>query len=89
VTTEDTASTEPTEPTQPDFPHRSPRTAHTQEEDAAITQLQTQTMYLTQALKAACEGRWQGADSVEAWLLALNPALAGQIIANPPVYPDA
>jgi len=86
MTTEDTQSNEPTQPT---HPTRSPRTAHTQEEDAAITQLQTQQMYLTRALKAACEGRWQGeADSVEGWLLAIDPSLAGQIIANPPVYPE-
>lgn len=53
----------------------------------AVTQLQTQQMYMTRALKAAAEGRWQGEDSVEAWLLAIDPSLQGQIQANPPAYP--
>lgn len=57
------------------------------EDDAAVTTLQTQQMYLTRALKAACEGRWQGEDSVEAWLLAIDPTLTGQISPNPPAYP--
>ena len=58
-----------------------------EEEQAAITTLQTQQMYLTRAMKAACEGRWQGEDSVEAWLYAIDPGLQGQISANPPAYP--
>lgn len=57
------------------------------EDQAAITQLQTQQMYLTRAMKAACEGRWQGEDSVEAWLYAISPDLQGQVTPNPPAYP--
>jgi hypothetical protein len=59
----------------------------TEEEKAQITQLQTQQMYLTRAMKAAVEGRWQGEDSVEAWLLAISPDLAGNLVPNPPAYP--
>ena len=58
-----------------------------EDEQAQITQLQQQQMFLTRALKAACEGRWQGEDSVEAWLLAIDPNLQGQIAPNPPAYP--
>lgn len=54
---------------------------------AAVTQLQTQQMYLTRAMKAAAEGRWQGEDSVEAWLYAIDPTLQGQVTPNPPAYP--
>lgn len=57
------------------------------DDQAALTQLQTQQMYLTRAMKAACEGRWQGEDSVEAWLYAIDPTLQGQITPNPPAYP--
>ena len=57
------------------------------EDQAAITTLQTQQMYLTRALKAAAEGRWQGEDSVEAWLYAIDPSLQGQVQPNPPAYP--
>lgn len=60
----------------------------TEEEAARLNLLQTQQMYLTRAMKAACEGRWQGEDSVEAWLLAIDPTLQGQIQANPPAYPE-
>jgi len=59
----------------------------TEEEQAQITQLQTQQMYLTRAMKAALEGRWQGEDSVEAWLLAIDPSLQGELSPNPPAYP--
>lgn len=59
----------------------------TDEDSAALTQLQTQQMYLTRAMKAACEGRWQGEDSVEAWLYAIDPTLQGQVHADPPSYP--
>lgn len=59
----------------------------TEEDQAALTQLQTQQMYLTRAMKAACEGRWQGEDSVEAWLYAIDPSLVGQVATNPPAYP--
>lgn len=59
-----------------------------EEDQAALTQLQTQQMYLTRALKSAAEGRWRGEDSVEAWLYAIDPGLQGQIEANPPAYPE-
>jgi hypothetical protein len=57
-----------------------------QDQDA-ITTLQTQQMYLTRAMKAAAEGRWQGEDSVEAWLYAIDPSLQGKVEPNPPAYP--
>lgn len=57
------------------------------DDQAAITQLQQQQMFLTRAMKAACEGRWQGEDSVEAWLYAIDPNLQGQVQPNPPSYP--
>lgn len=58
-----------------------------EDDQAAITQLQQQQMFLTRAMKAACEGRWQGEDSVEAWLYAIDPNLQGQVQPNPPSYP--
>jgi hypothetical protein len=57
------------------------------DEQAAIAQLQTQQMYLTRALAAACAGRWRGEDSVEAWLYAIDPNLQGMLAVNPPNYP--
>jgi len=59
----------------------------TEEEQAQITQLQVQQSYLTQAMKAALESRWVGEDSVEAWLLAIDPSLQGELQPNPPAYP--
>ena len=56
------------------------------EDQAAITQLQQQQMFLTRALAAACAGRWQGEDSVEAWLYAIDPTLQGTLTVDPPVY---
>jgi hypothetical protein len=56
------------------------------EDNAAITQLQTQQMYLTRALMAACAGRWTGEDSVEAWLYAIDPTLQGTLTVSPPAY---
>jgi hypothetical protein len=50
-----------------------------------ITQLQTQQALQTQALTNALEGRWTGANSVEAILYALNPALQGTLTPDPPV----
>lgn len=55
---------------------------------AQITQLQQQQMFQTRALKAACEGRWRGEDSVEAYLYAIDPTLQGQLQPNPPSYPQ-
>lgn len=51
---------------------------------ARITQLETQQGLFTQALIAALEGRWTGANSVEAFLYALNPTLQGQLEVDPP-----
>ena len=50
-----------------------------------ITQLQTQQGLQTQALINALEGRWIGANSVEAILYALNPGLVGTLTPDPPV----
>jgi hypothetical protein len=52
-----------------------------------IAQLQQQQALLTRALRAAVEGRWQGEDSVEAYLYALDPGLQGQLQPDPPTYP--
>lgn len=56
------------------------------EEQAQIAQLQQQQQFLTRALMAACAGRWQGEDSVEAWLYAIDPSLQGQLTVDPPSY---
>lgn len=53
--------------------------------EARITQLETQQSLMTQALKAALEGRWTGENSVEAYLYALAPMLQGAVTPNPPV----
>lgn len=50
-----------------------------------ITQLQTQQGLQTQALINALEGRWVGANSVEAIIYALNPGLQGTLTPDPPV----
>lgn len=55
------------------------------DQEARITTLQTQQSIMTRALVAALEGRWQGEDSVEAWLYALSPDLQGQLQPDPPV----
>ena len=52
---------------------------------AQIAQLQAQQSLMTQALIAALEGRWVGADSVEANLYAINPTLQGTLQLDPPV----
>jgi len=57
----------------------------TDDQTAQITQLQQQQALFTQALQAAIEGRWIGADSVEAYLYALNPNAAGNVVADTPV----
>jgi hypothetical protein len=55
---------------------------------AQITQLQQQQSAMTRALKAALEARWVGeADSVEGWLVSLDPGLSGNIQSKPPSYP--
>jgi hypothetical protein len=58
---------------------------YSDDQTAQITQLQQQQSLFTQALKAAVEGRWVGADSVEAWLYALDPNLQGTVTPDPPV----
>lgn len=50
-----------------------------------ITQLQNQQALQTQAFINALEGRWTGANSVEAILYALNPSLEGTLQPDPPV----
>jgi len=59
--------------------------AYSDDQAAQITTLQQQQALFTQALKAAVEGRWTGADSVEAYLYALDPAMQGSVTPDPPV----
>lgn len=59
--------------------------AFTDDTNAQITQLQQQQALFTQALQAAIEGRWVGADSVEAYLYALNPNAQGNVTPDTPV----
>jgi rhamnogalacturonyl hydrolase YesR len=58
---------------------------YSDDQTAQITQLQQQQGLFTQALKAAVEGRWVGAGSVEAFLYALDPGLQGTVTPDPPV----
>jgi hypothetical protein len=58
---------------------------YSDDQTAQITQLQQQQGLFTQALKAAVEGRWTGAGSVEAFLYALDPNLQGTVTPDPPV----
>jgi hypothetical protein len=60
-------------------------TAYSDDQAAQIVQLQQQQGLFTQALKAAVEGRWVGAGSVEAFLYALDPNLQGNVTPDPPV----
>jgi hypothetical protein len=55
--------------------------------NARITMLESQQGLFTQALKAALEGRWTGANSVEAYLYALNPTMQGTLEVDPPYVP--
>lgn len=55
------------------------------DQQALITQLQQQQALFTQALKAAVEGVWQGAGSVEALLYALDPNMQGTLSIDTPV----
>lgn len=50
-----------------------------------ITQLQTQQGLQTQAFINALEGRWVGANSVEAIIYALSPGVQGTLTPDPPV----
>ena len=58
---------------------------YSDDQAAQITQLQQQQSLFTQALKAAVEGRWTGAGSVEAFLYALDPAMQGTVTPDVPV----
>jgi hypothetical protein len=54
--------------------------------EARIALLNEQQAAITRALAAMDSGRWTGEDSVEAWLLALNPTLQGQLSPRTPLY---
>lgn len=58
---------------------------YSDDQAAQITLLQSQQALFTQALKAAVEGHWVGAGSVEAFLYALDPGLQGMVTPDPPV----
>lgn len=58
---------------------------YSDDQAAQINTLQTQQGLFTQALKAALEGHWVGAGSVEAFLYALDPNMQGTITPDPPV----
>jgi hypothetical protein len=53
-----------------------------------LAQLSEQQSAITNALWAMEEGRWQGEDSVEAWLLALNPSYIGTLNPQIPLYDE-
>lgn len=52
---------------------------------ALITQLQQQQALTVQALAALLQGRSVGADSLEAFLYAIDPSLQGTLELDPPV----
>jgi hypothetical protein len=54
-------------------------------ESAQIAQLQQQQSLFTQALKASLEGKWTGEGSVEAFLYALDPNMAGTLDLDIPI----
>ena len=55
------------------------------ETDNAIHQLQQQQALTVQALAALLQGRSVGADSLEAFLYAIDPGLQGTLALDPPV----
>jgi hypothetical protein len=55
------------------------------EVDDAIHQLQQQQALTVQALAALIQGRSVGADSMEAFLYAIDPGLQGTLALDPPV----
>jgi len=55
------------------------------DQTALITQLQQQQALFTQIIKAQLEGRWNGADSAEAYLYALDPNMTGTLVLDIPV----
>jgi len=58
---------------------------YSDDQAAQITQLQQQQALFTQALKAAVEGHWTGAGSVEAFLYALDPSMQGNVTPDVPI----
>jgi hypothetical protein len=57
--------------------------------DAKLAQLETQQAFQTNAIRAALEARWSGeADTVTGWLIALDPALEGELNPQTPLYPE-
>lgn len=59
------------------------------EPNSQITQLQQQQALTVQALVALIEGRSTGANSLEAFLYAIDPALQGTLQLDPPVAESA
>jgi len=59
--------------------------AYSDDQAAQITVLQQQQGLFTQALKAAVEGHWTGAGSVEAFLYALDPNMQGTVTPDVPI----
>jgi len=57
----------------------------TEDVQAQIAQLQQQQALFTQIVCAQLEGKWQGADSAEALVYALNPNLTGTLTLDVPV----
>jgi hypothetical protein len=53
--------------------------------DDQITQLQQQQALTVQALAALIQGRSVGANSLEAFLYAIDPGLQGTLTLDPPV----
>jgi N-acetyl-anhydromuramyl-L-alanine amidase AmpD len=53
--------------------------------EAQLRQLSEQQAAITRALAAMAEGRWTGEDSVEAWLIALNPTFQGKLTPRLPL----
>jgi len=58
---------------------------YSDDQAAQITVLQQQQGLFTQALKAAVEGHWTGAGSVEAFLYALDPNMQGTVTPDVPI----
>jgi N-acetyl-anhydromuramyl-L-alanine amidase AmpD len=56
--------------------------------EAQLNQLSEQQAAITRAVAAMTEGRWTGEDSVEAWLLALDPTFVGTLHPRQPRYPS-
>jgi hypothetical protein len=53
--------------------------------NAQITQLQQQQAIFTRIIAAQLQGKWDGADSAEALLYALDPNLTGTLTLDIPV----